>query len=71
MLLGNKAVSLLMVGVTQIVGEFEADDIIRIMDEQGNQIEWGNRLTEVRKPFLIGKSGSKPIIHYDYLYIEK
>ncbi len=72
MLLGNKAVSLLMVGVTQIVGEFEADDIIRIMDEQGNQIGVGKSSYGSEKAVsLKGKSGSKPIIHYDYLYIEK
>ena len=71
-LLGDKAVSLLPVGVTAIVGAFEADDIVRIIDDSGKQIgigrtTYGNEDAEK----LIGKSHKKPIIHYDYLYIEK
>lgn len=72
MLLGSKAVSLLMVGVIKIVGEFEADDIVRILDESGNLIGVGKTSYDSQKAIsLIGKSRSKPIIHYDYLYIEK
>jgi glutamate 5-kinase len=72
MLLGSRAVSLLMVGVTHIEGEFETDDIVRIMDENKNQIGVGKTAYDSRKAIsLIGKSGSKPIVHYNYLYIEK
>ncbi|MDR1876463.1 MAG: glutamate 5-kinase [Flavobacteriaceae bacterium] len=71
-LMGDKAVSVLPVGVTEIIGNFEADDIVRIMDETGKYIGIGRSSyssDEVRK--LIGKSNKKPVIHYDYLYIEK
>jgi glutamate 5-kinase len=71
-LLGNKAVSLLMVGVVRVEGEFEADDIVKILDENGFLIGVGKTAYGNEKALsLIGKSRSKPIIHYDYLYIER
>ena len=67
----NKAVSILPVGVTWIEGEFEKDDIVRIIDFKGRQIGVGKASfdsDEARE--MIGKHGLKPIVHYDYLYIE-
>ncbi len=71
-LFGHKAVSLLPVGITKILGSFEADDIVRIIDEEGQQIGIGRAAYNSEEATeLIGKSNQKPIIHYDYLYIEK
>lgn len=71
-LLSNQAVSLLPVGVTRIIGNFEADDIVRIMDEEGSQIGVGRTsYNSEEAKTIIGKTNKKPIIHYDYLYIEK
>lgn len=71
-LTGNKAVSLLPIGVTEIIGNFETDDIVRIIDEQGNQIGIGRTAYSSDKAReIMGKSNKKAIIHYDYLYIEK
>lgn len=71
-LLCKKAVSLLPVGMTKIVGSFEADDIVRIVDENNTLIGIGRTAYNSEKAKeLIGKSNKKPIIHYDYLYIEK
>lgn len=71
-LLENKAVSLLPIGVTKIVGNFETDDIVRIIDESGKQIGVGRASYNSEKANeIIGKSNKKAIIHYDYLYIEK
>lgn len=71
-LLSDKAVSLLPIGVTNVVGHFEADDIVRIIDENKNLIGIGRTSYSSQKASeLIGKSNKKPIIHYDYLYIEK
>lgn len=71
-LLGNKAVSLLPVGVTKIIGNFDADDIVRIVDENGEQIGIGRTSYNSEKAKeIIGKSNNKPIIHYDYMYIGK
>ncbi|MDU1890504.1 MAG: glutamate 5-kinase [Dysgonomonas sp.] len=71
-LTGNKAVSLLPIGVIKIIGNFEIDDIVCIIDDMGNQIGIGRAAYNSEKAKdLIGKSNEKPIIHYNYLYIEK
>lgn len=71
-LTANKAISLLPVGVVKINGEFECDDIVKIMDENGNQLGVGKSSydSETARQ-IIGTKQAKPIIHYDYLYIEK
>ena len=71
-LLSDKAVSLLPVGVTKISGNFEADDIVRIIDEKGKQVGIGRTSYSSEKAKeTIGKNNKKAIVHYDYLYIEK
>lgn len=67
---GKRAVSLLPIGVTKIVGEFEKDDIVRLINASGTPIGVGRIAfdsTEARE--LIGKQGQKPLVHYDYLYL--
>ena len=67
----EKAVSILPIGITHIEGEFEKDDIVRIMDFQGNQIGVGKVNCDSKQAQeVIGKHGKKPVVHYDYLYIE-
>lgn len=67
----NKAVSILPVGITRIEGEFEKDDIVRIMDDKGKQIGVGKvGFDSVEAREMIGKHGLKPVVHYDYLYLE-
>lgn len=68
---GDNAVSLLPVGITHIKGLFEAGDIVTIIDEKEKHI--GVDCTtfdseEVER--LIGQNNVKPVIHYDYLYID-
>lgn len=71
-LLGDKAVSLLPVGITKIIGNFEIDDIVRIIDESGKQLGIGRTAyNSERAKDIIGENNKKAIIHYDYLYIEK
>lgn len=68
---GSKAVSLLLVGVTSLEGNFEEGDIISVVDPEGNTIGVGRSsysADEARK--LVGKHDVKPLIHYDYLFIE-
>ncbi|MDR1524290.1 MAG: glutamate 5-kinase [Tannerella sp.] len=70
-LLQPKATSVLFVGVTRIGGDFEKDDIVKILDESGRQIGVGCSgygSDEARK--RIGKRSGKPLVHYDYLYLE-
>lgn len=70
-LTGEQAVSLLPVGVTRIEGEFEKDDIVCLMDAQGFRIGVGRVAYDAAEArTLIGKHGQRPLIHYDYLYLE-
>ena len=70
-LLKERASSLLSVGIIDIKGEFEKYDIVKILDETGQSLGVGRvsfASKQVRE--LIGKKGNKPIVHYDYLYLE-
>ena len=68
---GRKAVSLLPVGVTSIEGEFEKDDIVRIIDHKGKQVGVGRvAFDSTEAVTMIGKHGQKALVHYDYLYLE-
>ncbi|HQB29022.1 MAG TPA: glutamate 5-kinase [Paludibacter sp.] len=70
-LMGDKAVSLLPVGVTSITGEFEKDDIVKIVDEKGKNLGIGKvQYNSSKARELIGLKNQKPIVHYDYLYLE-
>ena len=67
----DKAVSLLPVGIVKVSSEFKKDDLIRIVDESGKVIGvgkagYGSAKVETGK--LSEKQ--KPLIHYDYLYLE-
>lgn len=66
-----KATSILLVGVTRIAGDFEKGDIIRVFNEEGVQMGVGcadyNSVEAVR---LAGQRDLKPLIHYDYLYLD-
>lgn len=68
---GDRAVSLLLVGVTKVEGDFEEGDIISIVDETGKSVGVGRaayNAGEARK--LIGEHDVKPIVHYDYLCLD-
>jgi len=70
-LTGPKATSILLVGVTDIVGDFEKDDIVRILNEEGTQIGVGRAdYSSKEAKSLIGQRDQKPLIHYDYLYLD-
>jgi glutamate 5-kinase len=70
-LMASKATSLLFVGVTAIKGDFEKDDIIKIFNEQGEQLGVGKTQYDSEKARqLIGKKGQRPLVHYDYLYLD-
>ena len=69
-LTGEKASSLLPVGITAVKGEFEKDDIVLIFDEKGQSIGVGKTSYDSKKTKeLIGKKGGKPVVHYDYLFL--
>ncbi len=68
---GSKATSLLLVGVTSIIGDFEKNDIVRIVNAGGKQIGVGCAAYSSREATaLIGQRDQKPLVHYDYLYLD-
>ena len=68
---GSKAVSILPIGVSSLKGEFEKDDIVEIMNEDGRQIGVGRvTMSSAEAEILLGKHGQRPLVHYDYLYLE-
>jgi glutamate 5-kinase len=67
----DKAVSLLPVGIVEVTSEFKKDDLIRIVDETGKVIgvgKAGYNSSKIDTEKLSEKQ--KPLIHYDYLYLE-
>jgi glutamate 5-kinase len=67
----DKAVSLLPVGIVKVTSEFKKDDLIRIVDESGKVLgvgKAGYSSAKVETEKLSEKQ--KPLVHYDYLYLE-
>lgn len=68
---GRKAASILPVGVVKIEGDFEKDDIVKVVNHSGKAIGVGKvscSADEARD--VIGKHDQKPLVHYDYLYLD-
>lgn len=66
----QKAVSLLMVGVGAVDGDFDEGDIVSIVGPDGKEIALGRAAygaEEARS--LIGAHGARPLVHYDYLFL--
>jgi glutamate 5-kinase len=67
----EKAVSLLPVGIIKVLNDFKKGDLIKITDESGNVIgigkaQFGSDRLEIER----NSEKQKPIVHYDYLYME-
>jgi glutamate 5-kinase len=64
------AVSVLPVGIISIEGEFDKGDIVRLCSAQGTAIGYGMaQYSSLKAREVLGKSGQKPLIHYDYLFL--
>ena len=67
---GKHAVSLLMVGVTSVEGDFEEGDLLTILDEENNIIGIGRSSYDVHTASgMVGVHDVKPLIHYDYMVV--
>lgn len=67
----DRVTSLLPVGVEAVIGAFEKGDIIHILNERDEVIGWGlAQYDNERAKMNVGKKGKKPLVHYDYLYVE-
>ncbi len=66
----GRAVSLLMVGVDKVVGDFEEGDLVRIIGLDGKEIALGRSSYDADTAArMIGKHGARPIVHYDYMVV--
>ncbi len=66
-----KAVSLLPVGIVEIANEFKKGDLIKIVDESGQTVGVGKAKYDSNRIEIEKKlDKQKPIVHYDYLYLE-
>ncbi|WP_205500788.1 glutamate 5-kinase [Rufibacter psychrotolerans] len=66
----EKAISLLPVGVLQIQGEFQKGDIVKLVDEQNQQVGFGIAEYGSDKALeRLGAQKQKPLVHYDYLFL--
>jgi glutamate 5-kinase len=69
-LLSDKAISLLLIGVTNIIGFFKEGDIVRVKDINGELLGLGKASYSSDEALKeMGGKKSKPFIHYDYLYL--
>lgn len=67
----DKAVSLLPVGIIKTNTKFEKGDLIKIVDETGRIVGIGKAGYDSKQLEIEKKSDrQKPIVHYDYLYLE-
>lgn len=68
---GNKAVSILPVGVVGVDGLFGRDDLVQVATTEGRVLGVGRVACDSEEiKELMGKHGCKPVVHYDYLYLE-
>ena len=70
-LVSNQASSLLPVGVVRVDGDFEKDDIVRIVGPDGHPFAVGRVSCDSNEARTrIGEQGGKPLVHYNYLCVE-
>ena len=70
-LTGPSATSLLPIGVNRVEGEFEKDDIVRIVAPDGEPIGVGRvACSSAKARQTMGQKGGRPVVHYDYLYLD-
>ena len=64
MLADEFTMSILPVGITAVIGDFEKDDIVRVIGV--GRVSCSKSHVEAE----MGKHGKKPVIHYDYLFVD-
>lgn len=64
--------SLLAVGLLAVEGDFERDDIVRVIAPDGSTVAWGRTAYSASEAASsAGCLGRSPIIHADYLYVDE
>lgn len=70
-LLGPEATSLLPVGIVSVEGVFDEGDIVRLTAPDGSQIGVGLVTADSEAVSAVaGTHGGKPVVHYDYMYLD-
>ncbi len=70
-LLSGRGASLLPIGVTDVKGEFEKGDIVKVIGEDGTLLALGRTSSDSAEVMESkGSRGGRHVIHADYLYIE-
>lgn len=67
----GQVASILPVGITRVEGDFEEDELIRIIGADGQRVGVGKAdcdATTLRRE--LGCKDKKPVVHYDFLYVE-
>ena len=55
----------------KVVGDFEKDDIVKVIAPNGDVIAVGKAGADSEAARnVIGESGARPLVHSDYLYID-
>ena len=68
----DRAVSLLPVGVVGVSGTWDEGDLVAVEDFAGQPLAIGRAgMDSATVASLMGQHGQRPVIHYDYLYIEE
>jgi len=67
----NRLASLLPVGIEAVDGHFDRGDVIQILSSSGRVLGCGQaKYGHEEATKLIGQRGQKPLVHYDYLYLD-
>lgn len=67
----GRIMSLLPVGITKINGDFKKGDVVEIRSARNKKIGFGISAYDSDKvKEAAGKKGGRPVIHYDYMFIE-
>ncbi|MGN6638900.1 MAG: glutamate 5-kinase [Mucilaginibacter sp.] len=70
-LTSSKATSLLPIGITRVLDDFNKGEIIKLFDEHDKLIGLGiAEYSSDKAKERIGQKKQKPLVHYDYLYLQ-
>jgi len=70
-LTGNRASSLLPIGLINVLSDFKKGDIIKLVDEHEKMIGLGiAEYSADKAKEKMGQKNQKPLVHYDYLYLQ-
>lgn len=70
-LTASRATSLLPVGITSVLEDFKKGDIIKITDQNNQPLGWGLAEYGAEKAREnAGQKNQRPLVHYNYLYLQ-